>query len=105
MRKVVAVAALVLCLGARSPKLSKDEQIIHALNRLTFGPRPGDVEAVRRIGLSKWIDRQLHPDGIAEDSVLAAKLAPLDSLTLTAAEVVATYPPPQLIRTVVLGRQ
>jgi hypothetical protein len=51
MRKLVAVSALVLCLGARSPKLSKDDQVIHALNRLTFGPRPGDVETVRKIGV------------------------------------------------------
>ena len=37
------------------------------LNRLAFGPRPGDVEAVRRIGLEKWIDLQLHPDRIVEN--------------------------------------
>ena len=33
----------------------------HALNRLTYGPRSGDIERVRRIGLDKWIDAQLAP--------------------------------------------
>ena len=36
--------------------LSKDQEVLHALTRLTFGPRPGDVEAVRKMGLKKWID-------------------------------------------------
>ncbi len=48
-------------------KLTKDRQIVHALNRLTFGPRPGDVEAVKKLGLKRWIDWQLHPDRIAEN--------------------------------------
>ena len=42
---------------------SRDEElrIVHTLNRLSFGPRPGDVEKVRKLGLEKWIDLQLHP--------------------------------------------
>lgn len=53
-------------------KLSKDQQIIHALNRLTFGPRPGDAARVRQMGVDKWIDLQLHPERISEDPVLAS---------------------------------
>ena len=98
MRKLLAVSALVLCLGARSPKLSKDEQVIHALNRLTFGPRPGDVEAVRKMGVKKWIDLQLHPERIAENPELAQRLAPLESLRLSQAETERNYPNPQMIR-------
>jgi uncharacterized protein (DUF1800 family) len=109
MRKVLTVAALVLCpllfIGARSPKLSKDEQVIHALNRLTFGPRPGDVEAVRKMGLKKWIDLQLHPERIAENPELAQKLAPLESLRLSQTETERTYPNPQMIRAIAAGRQ
>jgi uncharacterized protein (DUF1800 family) len=45
-------------------ELPADQQIIQALNRLTFGPRPGDVLKVRAMGLDKWIDQQLHPDKI-----------------------------------------
>src|SRR2546423_5908373 len=48
-------------------ELSADQQIIQALNRLTFGPRPGNVARVRAIGLDKWIDLQLHPDKIDDD--------------------------------------
>jgi uncharacterized protein (DUF1800 family) len=51
--------------GPFEKKLSKDRSIVHALNRLAFGPRPGDVEAVKRMGLEKWIDLQLHPERIA----------------------------------------
>ena len=48
-----------------------DQQIIHALNRLTFGARPGDVARVRAIGLDKWIDQQLHPETIDDDAMSA----------------------------------
>src|SRR5690349_24771453 len=105
MQKLLAVAAVMLCLGARSPKLSRDEQVLHALNRLTFGPRPGDVEAVRKIGVKKWIDLQLHPERIAENPELAQRLAPLESLRLSQADTVRTYPNPQMIRAIAAGRQ
>jgi uncharacterized protein (DUF1800 family) len=105
MRKVLALSALVLCLGARSPKLSKDEQIIHALNRLTFGPRPGDVEAVRKMGVKKWIDLQLHPERIAENPQLTQRLAPLESLRLSQSDTERNYPNPQMIRAIAAGRQ
>ena len=39
-------------------KLSSNQQIVHVLNRLTFGPLPGDADEVRRLGIEKWIDRQ-----------------------------------------------
>ncbi|MEO8024907.1 MAG: DUF1800 domain-containing protein [Bryobacteraceae bacterium] len=85
-------------------KLKKDEQIRFALERLTFGPRAGDYEIVRKVGLKKWIDLQLHPDSIKENPVLEAKLAPLDSLRMTQQEIAQTYPPPQLIAQVARGR-
>ncbi len=105
MRKLLAVSALVLCLGARSPKLSKDDQVVHALNRLTFGPRPGDVDAVRKMGVKKWIDLQLHPERIPENPELAQRLAPLESLRLSQADTERNYPNPQMIRAIVAGRQ
>ncbi|MGI9141319.1 MAG: DUF1800 domain-containing protein [Gemmatimonadaceae bacterium] len=46
-----------------------DQQIIHALNRLAFGPRPGDVQRVRAMGLDQWIDQQLHPERIPDSRV------------------------------------
>ena len=46
--------------------LLPDEQIQQVLNRLTFGPRPGDAEKVRAMGVEKWIDLQLNPDRIPD---------------------------------------
>ncbi len=86
-------------------KLNQDEQILHALDRLTFGPRPGDVEQVRALGLKKWIDLQLHPESIPENPLLAEKLKPLASLDMSALQVVQHYPPPQLIRSIAMGRE
>ena len=86
-------------------KLSKDEQILHALDRLTFGPRPGDVERVKKIGLKKWIFEQLHPDRMDENPVLEARLRALESLRMTPLEAVQHYPPPQMIRAIANGKQ
>ena len=61
----------------------KDQRISQALNRLTFGPRPGDAAQVRAMGLKKWIDLQLHPEQIPENPVLTAKLKEFDTLSMT----------------------
>src|SRR5438105_1993244 len=94
----IAVAAMTLprlgwASDAFEQKLSSDRQIIQALNRLTFGPRPGDVEEVRRLGPGKWMEQQLHPDRIAENPVLEKRLTALKSLRMPASEVVSTYSP------------
>ena len=99
----IAVAALAAVILARSGnatgrfdrRLSPGQQIIHALNRLTFGPRPGDIEEIRRIGLDKWIELQLHPDQIPENPLLDGKLKPLETLRMNLAEVVKQYTPAQ----------
>src|SRR5579864_1451443 len=78
--------------------LSSDQKIVHALNRLTFGPRPGDLDQIEKMGLKKWIDLQLHPDRIAENPLLKEKLAPLDTLRMTPMELASNYPPPRLIK-------
>jgi len=90
--------------GQFDKPLGKDQEILHALNRLTFGPRPGDVEAVRKMGLRKWIDQQLHPERIAENPELAPRLQPLDSLRMSSAEIATNYPPPQVLRAMTQGR-
>ena len=74
-------------------KLSTDRQISHALNRLTFGPRPGDLEEVQRTGVARWMEQQLHPDRIPENPVLEKRLTPLKSLSMPVAEVISTYSP------------
>jgi uncharacterized protein (DUF1800 family) len=108
-RRSLFALALVLSLASAKPTsqfsvpLAADHKIAHALNRLTFGPQPGDFEQVKRMGLKKWIDLQLHPDRIPENPVLANKLAPLDTLRMTPLELAWRYPPPQLIKSMVDG--
>ena len=51
---------------AMQGELLPDEQIQQVLNRLTFGPRPGDAEKVRAMGIDKWIDLQLNPERIPD---------------------------------------
>jgi len=84
--------------------IPKDRRIEHALNRLTFGPRPGDAAAVKAIGLNKWIEQQLHPESIPENFVLSQKLKTLDTLSLPSAELVRSYPSQQEIRQMVNGQ-
>jgi uncharacterized protein (DUF1800 family) len=86
-------------------KLGPDKQIMHALDRLTFGPRPGDIERVRAMGLKKWIDEQLYPERIPENPALEVKLAPLETLRLSTRELAQRYPPPQMIKAIADGRQ
>jgi uncharacterized protein (DUF1800 family) len=86
-------------------KLSKDDQILHALDRLTFGPRPGDVERLKKMGLKKWLDQQLHPDRMEENPVPEARLQALQSLRMTPLETVQHYPTPQMIRNIAQGKQ
>ncbi|HEU0091201.1 MAG TPA: DUF1800 family protein, partial [Vicinamibacteria bacterium] len=94
----LAVPAGTVAARPRPASVEDDEaRIVHALNRLTFGPRPGDVEAVRRIGLEEWISRQLHPERIP-DEALAPRLAPLSTLGLSTAEILRGYDPPPALK-------
>ena len=78
--------------GPFETKLSPDKQIIQALNRLTFGPRPGDLEEVRRVGgLAVWIDLQLHPTQIPENPILETRLEPYETLRMDATTVLRVY--------------
>ncbi|HEY2123902.1 MAG TPA: DUF1800 family protein [Chthoniobacterales bacterium] len=74
-------------------ELTEDQAILHALNRLAYGPRPGDVERVRQIGLEKWIDQQLHPDSI-DDSALQQRLEKYPTLTKSSRDLLTEFPPP-----------
>ena len=85
-------------------KLANHVLVSHALSRLTFGARPGDVEAVKKLGLKKWIDRQLHPEMMAENPKLDEKLAGLKTIALSASEMAAAYPPPQVIKAMAEGK-
>ncbi len=87
------------------PQMTPDQKVIHALNRLTFGARQEDFEAVKRIGLDQWIEQQLHPQTIPENAALVAKLAPFDSLRMSSADLIQHYPTPQMVKAMVDGKQ
>jgi uncharacterized protein (DUF1800 family) len=74
-------------------ELTEDQAILHALNRLGFGPRPGDVERVRQMGLENWIEQQLHPESI-DDSAVNQQLDRFPTLKLSSAQLLKDYPQP-----------
>jgi uncharacterized protein (DUF1800 family) len=87
-----------------TPQMDEQKRTVHALNRLTFGPRPGDVDHVLAIGVDKWIDQQLHPEKI-DDSALDARLSPFRTLRMDTREIVENFPSEQMIKAVADGKQ
>ena len=73
--------------------LTEEQKIMHVLNRLGFGARPGDVEKVKAIGLQKYIDQQLDPKEIP-DTVAESKVKGLDVFGMSTSELFAKYPNP-----------
>ena len=86
---VVGLAALT-ARAADSQPLTERQKIIHVLNRLGYGPRPGDVERIEKMGLQKYLQLQLHPERI-DDSALRADLTKFDILTMDASELSRTF--------------
>jgi uncharacterized protein (DUF1800 family) len=87
---------------ASAPPVSKaqirgEQRVLHALNRMTFGPRPGDVEAVQGMGLEGWFERQLNPAAIS-DSALEQRLEMFPAMKMQQAELMDRFPSPQLLR-------
>jgi uncharacterized protein (DUF1800 family) len=77
----------------KAGRLTEEQRILHVLNRLGFGARPGDVERVRAVGLERYIEQQLYPEKIA-DAVAEAKVKNLPALQLSTPELFAKYPQP-----------
>ena len=83
---------------ARITTLKEDQRILHVLNRLGFGARPGDVARVKAIGLDNYINQQLNPQKIS-DAVADAKIKDLSTLNMTTAQLYEKFPQPgQLLR-------
>jgi uncharacterized protein (DUF1800 family) len=116
--RVGKLSAFLLCLSLacavpqllankkQKAETGSDDQkrAVHALNRLTFGPRPGDVQKVMAMGVDRWIDEQLHPEKIS-DSALEARLAPLRTLKMSQKELVEEFPDQMVIKQVMDGRK
>jgi len=80
--------------GLPITELSADEAIFHALNRLSYGPRPGDIDRVRQMGLAKWIDQQLNPNSI-DDRAVEARLENYPTLQMATSKLIGEYPQPK----------
>jgi uncharacterized protein (DUF1800 family) len=86
------------------PPLTGEERAIQMLNRFTFGQRPGDVEAVMKMGPDAWFEQQLNPDKIP-DPVLDKRLADFPSLYLPPSQALVEYPTGGVIRQVADGKR
>ena len=75
--------------------LTERQAAAHLLNRFAFGPRPGEVDAVVKMGLDRWIDRQLAAD--LPDAKSLEDLRELPALGMTTAQIFKTYPPAGMI--------
>jgi uncharacterized protein (DUF1800 family) len=95
----LVAAATVVKRGptAGVPPAKNEGRVLHALNRLTFGPRPGDVAAVEAMGLNRWFENQLNPEQI-DDSALEGRLAMFPAMQMSQQELMARYPSQQIIR-------
>src|SRR5882724_1242619 len=81
-----------------TPRLNEDQRILHVLNRLGFGARPGDIERVKAMGLDQYISQQLAPEKI-NDEAAEAKLRNLSTLNMSTAALYEKFPQPgQLLR-------
>src|SRR5258705_9249925 len=110
VRATALVASVALLAGMLMPiaaqqkaklqarRLTEDQRIVHVLNRLGFGARPGDIERVKSIGLESYINQQLNPEKIS-DVLVESKVKDLTVLNMQTAELYEKYPQPgQLLR-------
>jgi uncharacterized protein (DUF1800 family) len=98
---VTAQSVVSLAIGQKraiAARLTEEQRIVHVLNRLGFGARPGDVERVKALGLEKYINQQLNPEKI-DDAVADNKIKDLTVMNMTTAELYEKFPQPgQLLR-------
>lgn len=91
LRRFVSILLAASLLPA-APKLSKEQRVLHAANRLTFGATGAELAAIRRIGVEKWVEQQLHPEKITEDAAFIERLKRYASIHMTNAQLMDKYP-------------
>jgi len=77
--------------AASEAPLTEQQRALHVLNRLGYGPKPGDVDRVLAMGVDRYIARQLDPDSIAESPALNQALAQRGTVNLSYAELFRDY--------------
>ena len=96
----MVASAAVTKPAASTKEIQGEQRVLHALNRFTFGPRPGDVAAVQAMGLKRWFEQQLNPASV-DDSALEARLAEFPAMRMRQAEMIRRYPSPQVLRQII----
>ncbi len=95
---LAACSALGALLAAGAPAAlptTDARTALHVLNRITYGPRPGDIERVQRMGVERFIEQQLHPDTL-EDRGLEGRLDRFETLQLTSRNIAEQFAIPAL---------
>jgi uncharacterized protein (DUF1800 family) len=87
----------------RSGQLQGDQRILHALNRFTFGPRPGDLEAVKSMGLDRWFEQQLNPATV-DNSDLTVRLEQFPAMQWSTEDLLYRLPSDAMIRQAADGK-
>lgn len=101
VRSKVAVAMMTLMIplsayaegSPKPPPSIPDQRALHVLNRIAYGPRPGDIERVKAMGIDRYIDEQLNPERIPESPALERRLRDLSTLRLSPVELFNRYEP------------
>lgn len=71
------------------------KEVVHLLNRISFGPAPGDVERVKAMGVDAYIEQQLHPQSIQLPERIQ-QVSKATALTETPARLFLSYGRPAL---------
>jgi uncharacterized protein (DUF1800 family) len=82
--------ALALSAQALAEPASRAEAL-HVLSRIAYGPRPGDIDRVLKIGVDRYIDEQLHPEMISMPEPLTRRLEALSKDEMSQADLITTY--------------
>ena len=94
---MLAVVPAAHLQGSAASRPDDPATITHVLNRLTFGPRPGDVERVRQVGVAAWLDQQLHPANIDDHAAEARLPQPQDPPDSTDAKELRRFARRQIV--------
>ena len=96
MKRIIGVATAIACLvvpfaGVAFAETATQAEALHVLNRLAFGPRPGDVERVMKMGVDAYVDEQLHPETITVPVGLSDRLVRLGQDEMPQSDLIVTY--------------
>ncbi|WP_295613543.1 DUF1800 family protein, partial [Chamaesiphon sp. GL140_3_metabinner_50] len=90
---IIATISIWLLSASIARSAPANPKVIHLLNRLSLGIGAGDIDRVQSLGIDKYIQQQLNPDTIAEPAILNDKLAKLETINLSPAELFQRYNP------------